>query len=171
MPAWQTRPVPVVEIRALGPGDWAVWREVRLRALADAPHAFGSKLVDWQGDNDREERWRERFDNVAFNAVAVADGRIVGTVGGMDRRDATVELISMWVAPEERGIGVGQALIAAVVDWAAAESVETVVLAVRRGNRHAIALYGRAGFQLLGSNPENAEEDLMARSISARTAD
>ncbi len=160
----------VVEIRALSSGDWAVWREVRLRALADAPHAFGSKLADWQGDNDREERWRERFDHVGFTAVAVADGSVVGTVGGMDRQDATVELISMWVAPEVRGTGVGEALIAAVVDWAAAKPAETVLLAVRRRNRHAIALYGRAGFRLVGSNPEDAEEAVMIRSVSARTA-
>ncbi len=156
-----------VQIRILTADDWATWREVRLRALAEAPDAFGSKLADWQGDNDREERWRARFDNVAFNAVAAANSRVVGTVGGIHRGDGLVELISMWVAPEVRGSGVGEILIASGAEWAVSESVETMTLAVRRHNRHAIALYERAGFRLAGPNPDDAEEDLMVRGVRA----
>jgi len=150
-----------MDIRTLGADDWATWRDVRLRALAEAPEAFGSKLADWQGVNDREDRWRDRFDNVAFNAVAAADGRVVGTVGAMHAGDGSVELISMWVAPEVRGAGVGETLIDAVMDWAESESVDTVMLAVRRSNAHAIALYERAGFRFAEANPADLEEDLM----------
>lgn len=125
MSACQAGTVPAIEIRNLSADDWAVWREVRLRSLTDAPDAFGSKIADWQGVNDREDRWRTRFDNVAFNAVAVtSDGKhVVGTVGGMHRSPATMELISMWVAPEVRGTGVGEALIDALIEWTAAETV------------------------------------------------
>ncbi len=157
------------EIQLLSADDWAVWREVRLRALAEAPEAFGSKLVDWQGPNDREERWRSRFDNVAFNAVAVDEDQVVGTVGGMHKSAGSVELISMWVAPEVRGLRVGDALVEAVTDWAASESIDRVVLAVRRGNRSAIALYERMGFALVGPNPDDDTEDLMVRDLSRRT--
>ncbi len=142
-----------------------MWREVRLRSLADTPDAFGSKLADWQGANDREDRWLTRFDNVAFNAVATIDDAVIGTAGGMHRAPGTVELISMWVAPEVRGSGVGDALVAAVVEWAASESIGRVVLAVRRGNRPAVALYERAGFVRLGTNPDDESEDTMARVV------
>jgi ribosomal protein S18 acetylase RimI-like enzyme len=154
--------VAVCEIRLLDADDWALWRDVRLRSLADVPDAFGSKLAEWQGDGDREDRWRSRFDNVAFNAVAVSDNGVVGTLGAMAHSPGTVELISMWVAPEVRGTGVGEALIDAVLVWAAAESVERVVLAVRRGNDPALALYTRCGFVLVGPNPNDDTEDLMA---------
>ncbi len=155
------------EIRSLGADDWAVWREVRLRSLADAPGAFGSQLADWQGPNDREERWRSRFDGVAFNAVAVtSDGQqLVGTVGGRHHSVGTAELISMWVAPEARGTGVGDALVEAVIGWATSERTRRAVLAVRRGNAPAVALYARSGFTLVGPNPDDVDEDLMVREL------
>ncbi len=155
------------EIRTLCADDWEVWREVRLRSLADAPEAFGSKLADWQGANDREDRWRLRLENVEFNAVAVERDTVVGTVGGLRRGDDEVELISMWVAPEARGSGVGDDLVRAVVDWAESESVERAVLMVRRGNRHAVTLYERAGFVLVGPNPDDPAEDTMERVLDA----
>ena len=154
------------EIRTLSADDWAVWREVRLRSLTDAPDAFGSRLADWQGPNDREDRWRTRFDNVAFNAVALVEGAVVGTVGGMHRGGDVAELVSMWVAPHVRGTGVGESLLGAVIDWATSESIERVVLAVRRGNHRAIALYVRGGFVLVGPNPADGTEDLMARELA-----
>ena len=158
-----------VEIRTLCADDWEVWREVRLRSLADAPEAFGSKLADWEGPNDREDRWRTRFDNVAFTAVAVVSegGQVVGTVGGMHHPAGAIELISMWVAPEVRGAGVGDALVGAVIDWAGSVSAERVILAVRRGNRRAVALYERAGFVMVGPNPDDPSEDTMERVLDA----
>ena len=65
----------VIELRTLTADDWPVWRELRLAALAEAPDAFGSRLADWQGEGDREERWRARL-NLAgsYNIVAVLDG-------------------------------------------------------------------------------------------------
>jgi hypothetical protein len=34
----------VITVRAVGVDDWATWRELRLAALADAPHAFTSNI-------------------------------------------------------------------------------------------------------------------------------
>jgi hypothetical protein len=68
--------VPVIELRVLTPDDWPAWRELRLAALAEAPHAFGSRLADWQGDGDREQRWRDRLGIPgSYNVIAVLDGR------------------------------------------------------------------------------------------------
>jgi GNAT superfamily N-acetyltransferase len=158
------------DIRILGPDDWAVWREVRLRSLADAPDAFGAKLADWQGVNDREDRWRTRFDNVAFTAVAVAhdERQVVGAVGAMHSSPGAIELVSMWVAPEARGTGVGEALIERVFGWAVSVSIGRVMLNVRRINRPAVALYQRAGFALVGPNPDDDIEDTMMVDITDR---
>ena len=65
----------VIELRVLSPDDWRVWRELRLAALAEAPEAFGSRLADWRGDGDREERWRDRLTIPgSCNFVALLDG-------------------------------------------------------------------------------------------------
>jgi ribosomal protein S18 acetylase RimI-like enzyme len=137
---------PTVEIVELGPDDWADFRDVRLRALADAPEAFGSGLVAWAEAS--EERWRGRLEAVELNLVARAGGQHVGMVSGaVDGDDA--ELISMWVDPAFRGHGVAGKLTAAVVDWATAAG-RTTYLMVRSDNARAIKAYERAGFVDLG---------------------
>lgn len=137
---------PAVEIIELSPDDWAVFRDVRLRALADAPEAFGSGLAAWA--DAPEERWRARLEAVPLNLVARRAGEHVGmTSGVVDGDDA--ELISMWVDPAVRGQGVARALIEAVVSWAEAAGRSTHLM-VRSDNARAIAAYQKAGFVDLG---------------------
>ena len=47
-------------IERLGPDDWQEFREIRLRALADAPTAFGMTLAD--AEQQTEDAWRARLD-------------------------------------------------------------------------------------------------------------
>ena len=61
------------------------------------------------------------------------------------------ELISMWVAPEARGRGAGDALVLAIAQWAFARGARELHLGVVAENRHAIALYARHGFTDRGS--------------------
>lgn len=123
-----------------------MWREVRLRALSEAPYAFGSTLASWQGSN-LEDRWRSRLANVPLNVVAVTAGSPVGQVSGtaLDP-EGRVELISMWVDPTVRGAGIGAALVSEVVGWARATGAAVVVLSVKKRNAPAIGLYRRLGF-------------------------
>ena len=132
----------MVTIERVTADEWDLWRPLRLAALADAPEAFGSKLADWTGDGDTEERWRARLDEVPVNLVARLDGEPAGIVSLTE--DA--ELISMWVAPRARGRGVGDALIDALLDQARERGLSRVVLAVRLHNDHARRAYERAGF-------------------------
>ncbi len=132
----------------LTPDGWRTWRALRLAALAEAPHAFGSRLADWQGDRDREERWRARLAIPgSYNVVALLDGQPVGMASGVPTgEDGVVELISMWVSPAARGRGVGDELVAAVERWARRVPARVVRLAVAPGNGNAAALYRRTGF-------------------------
>ena len=60
-------------------------------------------------------------------------------------------LISMWVSPEVRGQGVGEALIDAVVGWARVSGARRVLLDVGDHNQPAIALYARKSFEPNGT--------------------
>jgi ribosomal protein S18 acetylase RimI-like enzyme len=73
-----------------------------------------------------------------------------------------VELISMWVAPEARKIGVATALIEAIAEWALAEGAARVALDVRDDNMIAIALYRACGFVDVGRS-QNSEPDAPER--------
>ena len=138
----------MIEIRELTAEDWPIWRELRLAALAEAPHAFGSRLADWQ--DAPEDRWRARLSIPdSYNLVAELDGRPVGMASGIPDEDDpdAMELISMWVSPTARGRQVGDQLVTAVVDWARDRGASRVVLAVAADNPAATVLYHRNGFQ------------------------
>jgi ribosomal protein S18 acetylase RimI-like enzyme len=141
-----------IGLRTLGTDDWVVWRELRLEALREAPGAFSSTLAQWQGAGDTETRWRALLSTVALNVVADLDGKSAGMVSATAAdRDGTVELISMWVAPFARGRGVGDSLIAAVVEWALERTAARISLAVVESNERAVALYRRHGFRDAGA--------------------
>lgn len=135
----------MVTVQARTTSDWPMWREVRLAALAEAPHAFKSRLADWQESG--EAQWRARFESPdSYNVVAMLDHRPVGMASGLPADDGAGELRSVWVGPRARGRGVGDQLIGAVQDWAVRSGRRALKLAVIPGNEPAIALYHRNGF-------------------------
>ncbi|HVC13703.1 MAG TPA: GNAT family N-acetyltransferase [Acidimicrobiales bacterium] len=144
----------MIVVRAIDADDWEDWRALRRAALAEAPGAFGSRLADWSDGGDTEERWRARLDAVAHNVLAELDGWTAGMVSAMSPEGGAVELISMWVVPEARGRGVGDALVAHVCDWASDAGAARVVLDVRAANAPAISLYARHGFVDVGESSE-----------------
>jgi ribosomal protein S18 acetylase RimI-like enzyme len=138
-----------VTLRLLGAADWPVWREARLTALGDAPHAFTARLADW--DDGGESRWRERLALPdAHNLVALLDGDVVGMAAGMpgDGPDAR-QLRSVWVSPRVRGRGVADRLVAEVASWASRSGATRLTLAVLPANTAALALYRRHGFTVV----------------------
>lgn len=147
----------MVEFLTLTPDDWPRWREARLRALAEAPYAFGSTLADWTGAGDTEDRWRGRLTAPGHHSLlAVTDGTTVGMAAGIPGDPpGTVALVSMWVAPEARGRGVASALVHAVLRWGASSGAHTVQLDVRDGNTRALRLYERLGFVVRGEVPRD----------------
>lgn len=136
--------------------DWREYREIRLAALKDTPSAFAST---WQEEASlAPPQWMERAqrsqDGKTLTIVVAVDdaGRWVGLVGGYrpGGRGVDAELISMWVAPDCRGSGIGIALLRGVLVWAEAHGASTIGLWVNKANRAAISLYDKAGFRRTG---------------------
>src|SRR5687767_15349606 len=124
-------------------------RAIRLRALADAPDAFGSTFEEAAARP--AETWSQQLRDLP-TFVAVIDGLDVGMVRCQpdETQPDTAVLISMWVAPAVRRRGVGDALIDAAIEWAHASGVNRLLLYVVDDNAPAIALYARKGFQPTG---------------------
>jgi GNAT superfamily N-acetyltransferase len=160
-----------MEVRELSPDDWQLWRSLRLAALTEAPSAFGSRLADWQGEGDREVRWRERLSIAnSYNVVAMLDDDPVGMASGVPGETAaTVELISMWVAPSARGHGVGDVLMQRIEQWASRNAAQVLRLNIAADNAGADRLYRRNGFAYTGEDgppmPDGARQRVMAKDL------
>ena len=81
--------------------------------------------------------------------AAYADGVFAGYAGMtavLDERD----ICNVAVSPDFRGMGIGKALVGALIDDAKKTGASVVMLEVRKSNASAIALYEKAGFELVG---------------------
>jgi ribosomal protein S18 acetylase RimI-like enzyme len=133
----------------LGPDDWQTFRDLRLAALKEAPHAFGSKFEVEAGAS--EEQWRHRITGWTRFAAEI-DGQVVGLVGaGSGEFTGAAALTSLWVDPRFRGLGVGSALIDAVEAWALGQGLSQILLWVTETNQAAERLYERRGFTRTGA--------------------
>ena len=139
-----------MEIERLAADEGLRLRTTRLRALADAPDAFGSTYAEVAARP--LESWPKQLQEIAA-FVAVKDGEDVGLVrcASDDQHPDTAWLMSMWVAPEARGQGVGEALIDAVIEYARLSGAIRLLLDVGDDNEPAIALYARKGFKPNGA--------------------
>jgi ribosomal protein S18 acetylase RimI-like enzyme len=169
----------MVLVREIDTGDWQLMRDVRLAALAEAPYAFGSTYAGEAGFT--EERWRARISerSVTFFASAklAGTGEQAGEQGGAPAglagvyvEDGQADLVSMWVRPSARGLGVGEALVEAAAAWAKAHDYPALFLWVTESNGPARRLYQRCGFTPTGErqplpSDETQQEIRMSRPL------
>lgn len=144
-----------MEIRRIQATEGLQLQELRLRALADAPEAFGSTLAEMQ--QQPEEYWHGRAASTSAGErasmfIAIEAGRWLGMVGGYvdGERPDTIELVSLWVDPAFRGRGVGRSLMEAVIAWAREQRASRLGLWVTQTNAAAAGLYTSMGFRPTG---------------------
>ena len=131
-----------------------LFKEVRLRALQDAPHAFGSTYAkeaefteaEWMR---RAERWNGES-GIGF--LAMEEDTPCGIAGALlDENDATrARLVSMWTAPTHRQRGIGRLLVNEVHAWAQGRNARVLQLMVTSTNEPAMRFYERLGFTRTG---------------------
>ena len=157
------------------PDDWPRVRDLRLRALLDAPDAFGSTHAGEAGDGEDEWRtWMTGWSGVSDQALfaAVDGGEWIGIALGVrwQRDRELVHLYAMWVDPSVRRQGAGRALVEAVTGWARDLNARRMVLRVTEGNPGGFALYEGCGFIDTGDREplrkgSQARAVVMARSM------
>jgi len=144
----------LIAIESITLQNISLFKDVRLRALQEAPYAFGSTYARESAFTDSE--WVGRLDR--WNGVrgagfiAVDDGIPCGIAGALlDDNDPTrANLVSMWTAPSHRHTGVGRQLVNQVLDWTRSRNVSTLLLMVTSNNAGAIRFYEKLGFVRTG---------------------
>lgn len=103
--------------------------------------------------DDRAERWRQLLTNAATATyVAESNGQILGFVNYGRCRDEDVadvrvgEIMSLYVAPDSWGNGLGRMLLGAALGQLAATGLCEAKLWVLGRNARAVAFYEQAGF-------------------------
>lgn len=153
-------------LRAYAGEDWRAYRSIRLAALEEAPHAFGSTLT--REVAFVEEDWRRRLEAGNLTLVAHVGDAPIGLAGGLrpgvyggntEAARAAAHLVQMWVHPSMRGRGVGEALVRGVIDWARGLGLPELRLWAVEDNTHALALYARLGFIDTGARSTVRDDD------------
>jgi ribosomal protein S18 acetylase RimI-like enzyme len=163
-------------LRRLRADEWRDFREVRLAALVTDPLAFGSTAA--REAAYPEEKWREwstRGSNGSREATFVAAqpvGHLIGMAGVFSEGER-FHIWGMWVHPEWRGRGIGQALLDALLGWIDESFGPSVILLdVNPSQAIAVRTYLGSGFEFtgveqpLGHDPPAVARQMMRPSTS-----
>jgi GNAT superfamily N-acetyltransferase len=144
-----------MQIRTLAPHEVDLHRDIRLQALRDAPDAFGTIASEAEAQplsywEDLTRSVTEPGRHVMF--LACEGDTVLGSAYGLldpDQREAG-RVGGMWVTPAARRLGVGRALLQAVMAWARGRRLKRLGLWAPAHSPAAVALYQQAGFRETG---------------------
>ena len=144
-----------MKVRRLEPQEAALHREVRLRALRDAPDAFAETAAEVEARPSSYWEYLTRSvtepgRHVMF--LACEEGAICGSIYGLrdPERSGSGRVGGTWVAPTHRRQGIGAALLLAVISWAREQRFERMRLWAPAASATALAFYYEAGFSDTG---------------------
>ena len=147
------------QIRRLEISDAALFREIRLEALAKNPEAFGSTF---ERENAKPLSWFEATLGAKDIFGAFLDGTLAGIAGYSAQENSKQAhkglLWTMYVRSTARNSGLGKILVAAVLDHARGR-VEMVQLTVVSENESAHRLYRAMGFVEYGYEKKALKHD------------
>jgi len=94
-----------IAVRVLDESEWALYRDVRLQALAESPDSFTATLAD-EADRD-EQFWRDRVTrSYLLLADRGAEAQGIISLGPYEQEPSAAEVFGLYVVPDARGTGV-----------------------------------------------------------------
>lgn len=142
-------------IRSTSDSDWCKIRDLRLEMIRDTPTGYAETFEEALSHDEAEWRMRGRR-GASDQGIAIAaiteSGRWVGMMAGFVPDPSTGPLlVGVYVAPDFRGskVGVTDALLTAVENWARTES-DRLTLHVHEDNARARKAYENRGFTATG---------------------
>jgi ribosomal protein S18 acetylase RimI-like enzyme len=157
----------VTEVRRVSGGEGERLRELRLRAMRDAPGAFASTADQEAAHPDAHWSQLARQSELAEAMVVfvATDGeRWLAMAAGrwFDRERGIAALWGMWVDPLVRRLGIGEQLVVEVRRWAVSRGAGFLRLGVTEGAGEAASFYERLGFVRTGETRPLARDETIA---------
>jgi [ribosomal protein S18]-alanine N-acetyltransferase len=146
--------------------------DIRPMTAADLDEVLVIELSSFRRPWKREHFESELSGRHSLPFVAAVGGRVVGYVCLMSLFEEA-QILDIAVSPDQRGRGIGRALLEHACTVAREHQAEVLALEVRESSQAAIALYLRSGFKRVGIRPAyyEASEDaiLMEKNLKETT--
>ena len=149
-----------IAVRHVDGTDWEAWRDVRLRALQDAPDAFGSTLECELAFTP--EDWTDRLAGDGAAVLGYAGEAPVAMGAAWPYEEGKAMLVAMWTDPAWRGRGLATRVLDTLVQWRAHGRRPDVW--VTDGNPEARRVYERYGFVATGEQAPLREGSSLTKS-------
>lgn len=145
-----------------------VARDLGIRAVTDAPYAFGETLEERRSRSDSSyaEHAAVLSSSERTTQILLIEGDVpIGSIGAFFEKDSddAVFVCAMWVQPERRRRGGARALVEAALAWGRAHGARTFKAWVADDNESGCAFWRACGFaptstvQPLPSRPQVME--------------
>lgn len=136
----------MVSIKAVTSENWQSLKELRLKAVADSPEAFGDSIETVSSKSD--EYWK---DGIANSNVFVTEenGVWIGMIVFKQDDDGVWAVKSLWVDPNYRNQGIGKLIMQKAINAAKSTGVKLIELGVNVESKPAINLYESLGFVIV----------------------
>jgi phosphinothricin acetyltransferase len=135
-----------ITLAAMTPADWDRVRAIYLQGIASGQATFETEAPSW-------EQWDAAHHPFA-RLVAQADGQVVawGALSPVSRRRcyAGVAEVSVYVAAEYRGQGIGRRLLEALIQGSERQGIWTLQGATFAENEASLRLQQACGFRVVG---------------------
>jgi L-amino acid N-acyltransferase YncA len=135
-----------IQIRALSEADWPAVRAIYLAGLATGHATFETEAPAW-------EAWKATH-LLAPRLAAISDGAVIGwaALGPVSARAvyAGVAEVSVYIAGEARGLGVGRALLQKLIADSETNGIWTLQANIFPENTASLALHKSCGFREVG---------------------
>jgi len=133
-------------IQPLSPSDWPVVRDIYAEGIATGHATFERNVPEWEAWNaahiDRCRLIARAEEDIAgWAALTPVSGRCVY---------AGVAEVSVYIAAAVRRLGVGTALLAALIEASEASGIWTLQAGIFPENTASVTLFTKAGFRVVG---------------------